>query len=96
MSHPCSHDHDHSEPSAPGASASLPPRRPLRTALRFLGWTVGFSGLYSMTAVCPFCGRPGCPVGGASAGMVGLVFAALSQWGGQAKAWVWRLVRRTA
>jgi hypothetical protein len=38
---------------------------------RFLGWWFGFSGLYSMFAVCPFCGQPACPVGLASAGSVG-------------------------
>ncbi len=38
---------------------------------RFLGWWFGFSGLYAMFAVCPFCGNTGCPVGAGSAGLVG-------------------------
>ncbi len=41
---------------------------------RFLGWSIGFSGLYMMFAVCPFCGQAGCPVGAASAGVVGGLF----------------------
>jgi hypothetical protein len=50
-------------------------------ALRFMSWFIGFSGLYAMGAVCPFCGRVGCPTGAASAGLVGLAFASLMQWG---------------
>jgi len=48
---------------------------------RFIGWFVGFAGLYAMGAVCPFCGRQGCPVGSASAGFIGLLFASMMQWG---------------
>ncbi len=36
----------------------------------FAAW-FGFTGLYAMFAVCPFCGRQGCPVGMASAGTIG-------------------------
>lgn len=42
---------------------------------RFFGWWFGFTGLYSMFAVCPFCGQQGCPVGLASTGTVGAFFA---------------------
>lgn len=48
---------------------------PFGRLFRFLGWWFGFTGLYSMFAVCPFCGRQGCPVGLASAGTVGAFFA---------------------
>ena len=49
--------------------------------LRFSGWAVGFAGLFAMGGTCPFCGQQGCPVGTASAGIVGLTFASLIQWG---------------
>lgn len=39
--------------------------------LRFFGWWFGFSGLYAMFAVCPFCGQAGCPVGIGGAGLIG-------------------------
>ena len=71
MPDPC---RDHPHPPAP-------PRRPLAGVLRYLAWVAAFSGIYSMGAVCPFCGRVGCPTGTASAGLVGLVFASLMQWG---------------
>ncbi len=43
--------------------------------LRFLTWWLIFSGIYASSSVCPFCGQVGCPVGGASAGLVGGLFA---------------------
>ena len=43
--------------------------------LKFLTWWLIFSGIYASASVCPFCGRLGCPVGGASAGIVGGLFA---------------------
>jgi hypothetical protein len=46
---------------------------------------LGFTGLYSMFAVCPVCGQPSCPVGIASAGTFGAVLTVLSQsWKGMA------------
>ena len=45
--------------------------------LKFFTWWLIFSGIYASSAVCPFCGRLGCPVGGAGAGMVGGFFAIL-------------------
>jgi hypothetical protein len=39
--------------------------------LKFLPWWLIFSGIYASSSVCPCCGRLGCPVGGASAGLVG-------------------------
>lgn len=65
----------------PAPAAPAAPGRRGAVALRFTGWFLGFSGLYAMSAVCPFCGRPGCPTGAASAGIVGLAFASLAQWG---------------
>jgi len=47
----------------------------LRSVFGFLRWWLGFSALYAMFAVCPFCGRAGCPVGAGSAGFVGAFFA---------------------
>jgi hypothetical protein len=38
-------------------------------------WFLSLTGLYAAFAVCPFCGRSGCPVGLASAGAVGAFFA---------------------
>ena len=48
---------------------------PFGHIFRLFGWWFGFTGLYSMFAVCPFCGQQGCPVGIASAGSVGAFFA---------------------
>ncbi len=48
---------------------------PFGHLFRFVGWWFGFAGLYSMFAVCPFCGQAGCPAGLASAGTVGAFFA---------------------
>jgi hypothetical protein len=48
---------------------------------RFSGWAVGFAGLFAMGGTCPFCGQQGCPVGTASASIIGLTFASLIQWG---------------
>lgn len=44
---------------------------PFGHLFKFIGWWFGFAGLYTMFAVCPFCGRQGCPVGMASAGTIG-------------------------
>lgn len=48
---------------------------------RFLAWWLAFTGLYSMFAVCPFCGQAGCAVGAGSAGVIGGLFALLMQFG---------------
>ena len=45
--------------------------------LKFFTWWLVFSGIYASSAVCPFCGQLGCPVGGAGAGVVGGFFAML-------------------
>ena len=59
--------------------------------LRIAGMWLGFTGLYSMFAVCPVCGQQSCPVGIASAGTFGAVLTVLSQsWKGLAG----RLLRR--
>jgi hypothetical protein len=47
--------------------------------IRFLGWWFGFTGLYALFGVCPFCGQPGCAVGAGSAGVVGGFFALCMQ-----------------
>jgi len=44
---------------------------PFGHLFRFFGWWFGFTGLYAMFAVCPFCAQQGCPIGLASAGTVG-------------------------
>jgi hypothetical protein len=61
---------------------------------RYLSWFLAFSGLYAMSAVCPFCGRAGCPVGTASAGLVGLAFASLMQCGRTCRNYLARIVLR--
>jgi len=48
---------------------------PFGHLFRLLASWLGFTGLYAMFAVCPFCGQQGCPVGMASAGPVGAFFA---------------------
>jgi hypothetical protein len=46
--------------------------RLLARLLRFFGLWVGISGTYAvMCGTCPFCGRPGCPVGLGVAGIFG-------------------------
>jgi hypothetical protein len=47
---------------------------PFGYLFRFIGWWCGFTGLYAMFAVCPFCGQQGCPVGLTSAGTIGAFF----------------------
>ena len=48
---------------------------------KFLSWWLIFTGIYASSSVCPFCGRPGCPVGGVSAGVVGGIFALVMEKG---------------
>ena len=48
---------------------------PFGHLFRLLASWLGFTGLYAMFSVCPFCGQQGCPVGMASAGTVGAFFA---------------------
>jgi hypothetical protein len=57
--------------TGPGPVRLSPFGRLVRT---FALW-FGFTGLYAAFAVCPFCGRQGCPVGMVSAGTVGAFFA---------------------
>jgi hypothetical protein len=38
---------------------------------RFLIWSMAFFGLSAVFAVCPFCGRPGCPGGALILGPLG-------------------------
>ena len=68
----------HDYPSPPAIPAGM--RRFYRypvigRALKLLTWWLIFSGIYAGSSVCPFCGRAGCPVGAASAGLVGGLFA---------------------
>ena len=53
----------------------------LGPVFRFIAWWFAFTGLYSMVAVCPFCGQAGCAVGAGSAGVVGGFLAFLLQYG---------------
>jgi len=48
---------------------------PFGHLFRLIASWFGFTGLYAMFAVCPFCGQQGCPVGIASAGTFGAFFA---------------------
>lgn len=50
-----------------------------RRILRFFGCWLGFTGLYSMTSVCPFCGQHGCPVGTGGVSIIGGFLALLAQ-----------------
>lgn len=62
-------EHEHKETSdKPSGNVKLSPFGHL---FRFIGWWFGFTGLYAMFSVCPFCGQQGCPVGLASAGSIG-------------------------
>ena len=64
--------HDDSAPPALPAGMKRFARYPfIGRFLKFLTWWLIFSGIYASSSVCPFCGRLGCPVGGASAGLVG-------------------------
>ncbi|WP_461834796.1 hypothetical protein [Desulfothermus sp.] len=53
--------------------------------IHFFGWWFGFMGLYSSSAVCPFCGQTGCPVGFASAGILGAMFSFIAVYIGKIK-----------
>lgn len=55
---------------------------------RFFCYWLVFFGIYASSTVCPFCGQPGCPVGVASAGIMGGFFATIWIYG---KAWLVRL-----
>jgi hypothetical protein len=48
---------------------------------RLTGWWIAFTGLYAIGSgsICPFCGKPGCPVGAGSAGLIGSIFALMVQ-----------------
>ena len=63
---------------------------------RFFGLWFAFSVLYAMSAVCPFCGQVGCPVGAGSAGLVGGFFALCMQnWKAFVKFMYSKLFRRS-
>ena len=47
---------------------------PFGRLFRLIGWWFGFTNLYATFAVCPFCKQQGCPVGMASAGVIGAFF----------------------
>lgn len=38
---------------------------------QFLGWGVGFTGLYAASTVCPCCGQVGCALGIGTMGIMG-------------------------
>ncbi len=48
---------------------------PFGHLFRFAVKWFGFTGLYAVFSVCPFCGRAGCPVGAGITGSVGVFFA---------------------
>lgn len=49
--------------------------------MRLIATWFGFSSLYAMFSVCPFCGQAGCPVGVGGAGIIGGFFALIAQSG---------------
>ena len=52
----------------------------LRT-IHFIKWWLGFTGLIAASSICPFCGRPGCPVGiGAATTMGGILSLFMQNW----------------
>ncbi len=68
----------HDDPAPPALPAGMQRfyRYPvIGRALKLLTWWLIFSGIYASSSVCPFCGQAGCPVGAASAGLVGGLFA---------------------
>jgi hypothetical protein len=68
--------HDHPSPPAIPAGMQRFYRYPvIGRSLKVLTWWLIFSGIYASSSVCPFCGQGGCPVGAASAGLVGGLFA---------------------
>jgi hypothetical protein len=71
---PVLHD-DPAPPAIPDGMKRFSRYPSIGRALKFLTWWLIFSGIYASSSVCPFCGRLGCPVGGASAGLVGGLFA---------------------
>lgn len=74
---------NHSEDFKPDEHALLPMDSgekhrgisPFGHLFRLIASWFGFTGLYAMFSVCPFCGQQGCPVGMASAGTVGAFLA---------------------
>jgi hypothetical protein len=63
---------DHSQPLPLGHKFSKYPI--IGRLCRYFTWWLIFTGIYASSSVCPFCGQPGCPVGGVSAGVVGGLF----------------------
>lgn len=47
------------------------PLSPFGHLVRLMASWFGWTGLYAAFSVCPFCGRPGCPIGFISAGTMG-------------------------
>ena len=43
--------------------------------LELFGWWFGFTNLYALFSVCPFCGQQGCPAGMATTGILGALSA---------------------
>jgi hypothetical protein len=71
---PVTHD-DPPPPEIPGWIRRLYQYPLIGRCMRFLTWGLIFAGIYASSSVCPFCGQAGCPVGAASAGLVGGLFA---------------------
>ena len=92
-SHTCPHPgcsgHDAAETETPfphpaGTSANQPESQQgdrWGALKRSILWFFAFFGIYASSSVCPFCGKPGCPVGIGGAALVGGVFACLWHYG---------------
>jgi hypothetical protein len=72
---------DHGQSAKPTAAPKFYQQPRLGRLLRFCTWWLIFVGIYASSSVCPCCGRVGCPVGGASAGIVGGFFALVLEHG---------------
>jgi hypothetical protein len=67
--------HDFQPPEIPRGMKRFYKSAFMGNLLRFFTWWLMISGIYASSSVCPFCGQMGCPVGAASAGIVGGFFA---------------------
>ncbi len=71
----------HYQPRQPVVPESGCRRAWLAGLTHYVKWWLIFAGIYASSSVCPFCGKPGCPVGPGAASLVGVVFAWLMTFG---------------
>ena len=90
MDHDCQ-DHCKPEtviapPQPPVTLPAAPVRQRRETFKYYLLSFLACFGIYASSSVCPFCGKPGCPVGVGGAAIVGGFGTALWHYGSR----VWR------